>query len=538
MDGIRYVRLARPTAPERQPVDGYLDDWAKAAAPWVSAERPEVLHVHSGHRGYETALVGQALARSAGLPLVYEVRGFFETLWTRDVAWAERGELTWRRRNTDTRCMLAADAVVTLSDTMRAVIVARGVAADRVHVIPNGVDVDAFRPRARNLALVARHGLADKFVFGYVSNLDHFREGHELLIEAAIRLRKQRGFPPSRSSSATVIDASSSSGSPVDWVVATQSSSRVGCRTAEVLDYYALLDVFVIPRVDELAARLVTPLKPYEAMAAGRPLLVSDLEALRGGRRRRPWAGVPGRRRRCPRRRARGHARTPGAARADGRAGARLGCRRAAVVTQRKPVPTGLRAGPQRRRLTCRGGLPVTSSGSCRIARSSMSQAHARTSRRPPRSSPPSTSSASSSCSSTPASTTTSGCPTSSSASSACPSRTSTWASARAATRRRPRRSWSGSRSCSSSVSPRWSCVYGDVNSTVAAALVAAKLHIPVAHVEAGLRSFDMTMPEEVNRRLTDQLSDLLLVTSPDARRPPGRRGRRPSTASTSSATR
>lgn len=59
--------------------------------------------------------------------------------------------------------------------------------------------------------------------------------------------------------------------------------------------------------------------------------------------------------------------------------------------------------------------------------------------------------------------------------------------------------------------------VYGDVNSTVAAALVAAKLQLPVAHVEAGLRSFDMTMPEEVNRRLTDQLSDLLFVTSPDA---------------------
>lgn len=59
--------------------------------------------------------------------------------------------------------------------------------------------------------------------------------------------------------------------------------------------------------------------------------------------------------------------------------------------------------------------------------------------------------------------------------------------------------------------------VYGDVNSTVAAALVAAKLQIPVAHVEAGLRSFDMSMPEEVNRRLTDQLSELLLVTSPDA---------------------
>lgn len=59
--------------------------------------------------------------------------------------------------------------------------------------------------------------------------------------------------------------------------------------------------------------------------------------------------------------------------------------------------------------------------------------------------------------------------------------------------------------------------VYGDVNSTVAAALVASKMGIPLAHVEAGLRSFDMTMPEEINRLVTDRLSDLLLVTSADA---------------------
>jgi UDP-N-acetylglucosamine 2-epimerase len=65
--------------------------------------------------------------------------------------------------------------------------------------------------------------------------------------------------------------------------------------------------------------------------------------------------------------------------------------------------------------------------------------------------------------------------------------------------------------------SPGLVVVYGDVNSTIAAALVAAKLHIPVAHVEAGLRSFDMTMPEEVNRRLTDQLSELCFTTSPEA---------------------
>lgn len=59
--------------------------------------------------------------------------------------------------------------------------------------------------------------------------------------------------------------------------------------------------------------------------------------------------------------------------------------------------------------------------------------------------------------------------------------------------------------------------VYGDVNSTVAAALVAAKMNIRVAHIEAGLRSRDRTMPEELNRLVTDQLSDLLFAPSLDA---------------------
>src|SRR5260370_1457770 len=74
--------------------------------------------------------------------------------------------------------------------------------------------------------------------------------------------------------------------------------------------------------------------------------------------------------------------------------------------------------------------------------------------------------------------------------------------------------------------SPALAVVYGDVNSTLGAALAGAKLGVPLAHVEAGLRSFDDSMPEEINRRLVDQLCELLFVTSPEATGHLAREGR------------
>ena len=75
--------------------------------------------------------------------------------------------------------------------------------------------------------------------------------------------------------------------------------------------------------------------------------------------------------------------------------------------------------------------------------------------------------------------------------------------------------------------SPDWVLVYGDTNSTLAAAVAAVKMHLPLAHLEAGLRSFNRRMPEEHNRVLTDHAADLLLAPTEVAMRSPARRGSR-----------
>src|SRR5690606_12179002 len=105
--------------PDKEPWDAYLHAYATALAPVVVDENPDVIHVHSGNRGTDAAQVALAVGRALDLPVVYEVRGFFEALWTKDTNWAEQAEIYHRRCEAEVFALREAAAVVTLSESMK-----------------------------------------------------------------------------------------------------------------------------------------------------------------------------------------------------------------------------------------------------------------------------------------------------------------------------------------------------------------------------------------------------------------------------------
>ena len=280
VDGIRHHRLdLGPAFPYKAtPLDDFMSRTACLAARIVQEERPALVHAGSGFRGYETALVGLALKRRFGIPLVYEVRSFLEQTWTADVGLSERGELYRMRTAAENRCMHEADAVLTIAYSMRDDLMSRGIPGSKIHVLPNGVDTTVFVPQPPDPKLQRRYGLTGRTTFGYIGNLG-IREGVDVLIAGLAELHREGqsvacllvGDGPERDRLERLAR---------DHGIAEAVHFVGSVPHDQITDYYALIDVFCVPRKDDRAARRVTPLKPFEAMAMARPMLVSDLPAL------------------------------------------------------------------------------------------------------------------------------------------------------------------------------------------------------------------------------------------------------------------
>jgi glycosyltransferase involved in cell wall biosynthesis len=283
VDGVPYHRLLPWVMPGR--ADTIAEAGLRRAARLVQHVGPSVLHAASN---YSNALIALALRDATRLPVVYEVRGFWEDTWLSRHAAAEQSrhgaadDLTasdrYRRsRELETHCMRSADLVVTLGEAMREEIVSRGIPEDKIIIVPNAVSGEFLRPLPDGAALKKTLGIADdEHVVGLVSSLVP-HEGIGTLLEA-VKILNDRGV---RTRALIVGDG------PERGALQRQAATlgldaiftgRVPM--ARVREFHAVLDVFVVPRTKDRVCQLVTPLKPVEAMASGLAVVVSAVSAL------------------------------------------------------------------------------------------------------------------------------------------------------------------------------------------------------------------------------------------------------------------
>ncbi|MGC6401033.1 TIGR04063 family PEP-CTERM/XrtA system glycosyltransferase [Sphingomonas sp. FW199] len=275
VDGLRFYR-----APAVSPAPSPIGEWREITGFARHIEsvardfRPDILHAHSP---VLNAVAARMAARRLGLPLLYEIRAFWEDAAVGNGTGRE-GSLRYRlTRWLETREVRRADAVAVICEGLRGDLIARGIAPDKIMVSPNGVDLDLFgEPAPRDDALAAALGLesADEVV-GYIGSFYDY-EGLDHLIDAMPHLVARR--PRARLllvGGGPVADALRARAAASSAAHAIRFVGRVP--HDEVERYYSLTDILCYPRKRMRVTELVTPLKPLEAMAQGRLVAASDV---------------------------------------------------------------------------------------------------------------------------------------------------------------------------------------------------------------------------------------------------------------------
>ena len=217
-------------------------------------------------------------ARELGLPFVYEMRGMWEESAVASGRWKAGGLAHRRFRRLETKALKSANSVICISETLRKEAISRGVSSEKITVVPNAVELKNDAEESE-LFHEMRVKLEGKLVIGYIGSLREL-EGVDLTAEAASILISQ-GLD------VKLFVLSSESG---------QEDLRNYCMELGISDssfivgpvphkirfapFYDLIDIFVVSRPDFRVTKLVTPLKPFEAMRGECAVLVSDLPAL------------------------------------------------------------------------------------------------------------------------------------------------------------------------------------------------------------------------------------------------------------------
>ena len=258
MHSLELYRLMRATAARLDEV--------------IALEKPDILHAHSPVLNAFPAL---SAGKRHNLPVVYEVRALWEDAAVDHGTARAGGPRYLASRYLETLAMRRADAVTTICEGLRHEIVARGIAPEKVTVIPNAVDIEQFsRGGEAKPDLIERYGLAGSVVLGFVGSFYAY-EGLDLLLEAMVLLKDEAPVKLLLVGGGPVEDQLRKKAEALKLGESVIFTGRLPHE--QVKDIYDLIDVLVYPRTASRLTELVTPLKPLEAMASEKLVLASDV---------------------------------------------------------------------------------------------------------------------------------------------------------------------------------------------------------------------------------------------------------------------
>jgi glycogen(starch) synthase len=235
--------------------------------------QPDVIHAHSPVLDAVPAI---RVGRKLGIPVVYEIRAFWEDAAVDHGSTKEDSLRYTLTRALETWAVKQADAVTVICEGLRNDLVSRGIAANKITVIPNAVDIDKFSVGGKpDTELKMKLGLGSSRVLGFIGSFYAY-EGLDLLIAALPAILKQ--MPDVK---VLLVGGGPQDTALKQQVMALDLKDRVVFTGRvphdEVNRYYDLIDVLVYARHPMRLTNLVTPLKPLEAMAQGRLMVASDV---------------------------------------------------------------------------------------------------------------------------------------------------------------------------------------------------------------------------------------------------------------------
>ena len=274
---VDYRRLLTGRQIEKKnPLFDYTERYSKSLVELAERERPAIIHAASNHWNGLTAV---KTARKLGIPSIYEVRGLWEvTRGSRNPEWAQSNMFKYIARM-EADAAKGATRVFAITEALREEMIRRGVDGEKIQIVPNGVDTNRFTPIPKDEELASQLGVAGKTVIGYVGSVLDY-EGIELMIEAAEILNRTReDFHVLIVGDGAELERFQHHVEENELEHVVTFTGRVPHEDVE--RYYSLIDITPFPRLPLPVCEMVSPLKPFEAMAMGKAVISSDVAALK-----------------------------------------------------------------------------------------------------------------------------------------------------------------------------------------------------------------------------------------------------------------